>query len=99
MKVTTKTRFGYAWTNQPEQTPTGLIIPQPTTPSYKNLGWKQLKELRQKAARLNNSNFWSETVFVGNKAVAGIHVHTVASDILGDLERSGDAEVNLRDCP
>ena len=98
MKVTTKTRFGYAWTSTVSRCPVtgGAMIRQPTKPEATNLGWRQLKAARAHAARLNSGGtYWSETVFVGGRPVAGVHVHEAASSLINALECDGYAEIEL----
>lgn len=62
--VSPRSRFGFAWTNQPTQTPTGLAVLPPSKPQWSNLGVKQLRRRYQEAARTNNGNDWACAVFV-----------------------------------
>lgn len=82
--ITSTTRFAYASTNQPTQTPTGLVIHTPTQAEVTGLGWKQLRDQYRKDAKLNISHDWVPAVWVGGKLVAsGV---SGVGDLIMDLE-------------
>lgn len=91
IRVTTRSRFGYAASNHPMQTPTGLTIPAPPAARTHDLGWKQLRAWRGCEARYNSGKFWNEAVFHrGVRIAAG---HDAVSDLLRALEIEGAADV------
>lgn len=66
VEVTHRSRFAFAWTNQPTQTQSGseVLPPSDATLAKRGLGWKQLDAELYDATKYNRGNDWACSVWV-----------------------------------
>jgi hypothetical protein len=71
--ITRRTRsFGLGWTNDVEQTPTGLRVKRPASPGVVGTPAQVSAEL-DRARRINSGNDWRRTWFLGGRPVVEAH--------------------------
>lgn len=91
--ITRRSRtVGFSWSNQPVQTPTGLVIEAISEPEVVGTV-RQCDEAYERAARINRGNDWRPQWFVSGHRVVGVVGWASVSGAMKDL--AGGMLVNL----